>query len=88
MADTLIHTWTLGDRLRKARMEAGFGSSELAVRLETSRTTISNYENDRTVPDAYMLRKWARATTTSVDWLLGDDDQDLITAQYPELLAA
>ncbi len=66
-------TWTLGDRLAKAREHAGIEQAELADRLLRSRATISNYENDVTRPADRVVRAWAEACGVDYAWLVGDD---------------
>lgn len=41
---------TLGQRIRKARLEKGLYQVDLAKRLKVSEMTIVNWENDRTRP--------------------------------------
>ena len=52
-------TWSLGDRLRKARTEAGYTTSQFAKRLGLSRTTVSQWENGRAVPRRGFVIAWA-----------------------------
>ena len=73
---TAVHvpTWTLGDRLRKAREFAGLEQGELADRIGISRGTVSNYELSRgqRPPKRLVLRAWAEITGVPLDWLAGD----------------
>lgn len=69
--------WTLGDRLAKARRMAGISSEEMAERLIRTRSTVSNYEHDRTRPTLAVLRAWSEATGAPLDWLRG------VTVGYP-----
>lgn len=77
MPDTLTPTWTLGDRLRKARMVAGIGSEQMAAIVGVSRGTISNYENDHSDIPARALMKWSAETGVPVEWLMGSDDPEI-----------
>lgn len=66
--------FTLGDRLRKARMRAGLGQLELANKIAASRNTISNYENDHhgpRGPKKMTLRAWAHECGVSFEELTG-----------------
>jgi transcriptional regulator with XRE-family HTH domain len=64
--------WTLGDRLRKARIVAGFEEQRsFAAVLGISQPSISNYEADRTRPNRLVLREWARLTGVDEEWLSG-----------------
>lgn len=59
----------LGDRLAKSLHVAGITSNDMADELEVSRTTISNYLNDRTHPKRLYLRMWALKTGVPIEWL-------------------
>lgn len=68
---TITPTWTLGDRLRKARDVAGITSQDMADRLGVSRNTITNYENDHTSPSVLAVRAYASETGVDIEWLYG-----------------
>jgi len=70
-------TFTLSDRLRKARKSSGLGSNDMAELLETSRTTISNYESGRTEPTATTVARWADITDADLVWIIVGDRADL-----------
>lgn len=67
-------SWTTGDRLRKARRHSGKEAKELAADIGVSPNTISNYENDRVVPDRRTLISWAFATGVPLTWLEHGDE--------------
>ena len=67
-----VPKWTLGDRLRKAREDAGIGSTEMARRLHLTRQTITNYERGHRPPAWLTLKVWAEMTEVDLDWLIGD----------------
>jgi transcriptional regulator with XRE-family HTH domain len=46
---------TVGDHLRKRRMDLEIGRRELAKRLGVSKRTIENWEGDETAPVRWML---------------------------------
>lgn len=66
-------TWTLGDKLRKARTSAGLEQVDLANELGIARNSVANYENGRTTPRRAVLLAWALCTGVSLDWLTEDD---------------
>jgi transcriptional regulator with XRE-family HTH domain len=73
---TVPIAFTLGDRLRKARVRAGMDQQELADRIAASRNTVSNYENGhhgKRGPKVMVLRAWAHACGLTEDDLLGSD---------------
>ena len=61
--------WTIFDRLRKAREDAGLSQQQLADLLESPRATVSNWENGRSNPRPLVLRAWAMATGVDRTWL-------------------
>lgn len=78
--DAPLPTWTIGDRMRKAREEAGISAKQMATRLDMHRNTISGYEHDRIEPKRPVLLVWARLTDVPVEWLTTGRD-DMIPAQ-------
>ncbi len=65
----IVPSWTLGDRLRKARESRGLSQSELAEATGISRRSISTYETDETGPRRPQLIAWAMATGVALEWL-------------------
>lgn len=61
--------FTMGDRLRKAREEAGLGHSELARDIGVSRNTITNYERGHVQPRRGAVILWAMRTGVPLRWL-------------------
>ena len=66
-----IPEWTQGDRLRKAREDAGLDQKELADRIGVSRATISNAEVGSRETLEVTIRAWAMATGVPLAWLQG-----------------
>lgn len=64
-----IPQWTLGDRLRKAREDAGLQQQELADRIGISRRSVSAYESDDSIPRRPVLVVWALGTGVKLHWL-------------------
>jgi transcriptional regulator with XRE-family HTH domain len=64
---------TLGQRLRQARLQAGFTQEELADKLCVSRQAVTKWELDRGTPDIANLQSIARLFDVSVDSLLATD---------------
>lgn len=64
--------FTLRDRCRKARKEAGLEQVELAELIEVTRTTISNYETGKVGvrPMRSTLRRWALVCGVEPAWLI------------------
>lgn len=66
---THIPVWTMGDRLRKAREDAGLSQAELALEVGVSRATVSNAEVGATTPLPITVNAWARITGVPAEWL-------------------
>lgn len=64
-----IPQWTLGDRLRKAREDAGLQQQELAEAMGISRRSVSAYESDASHPRRPVRLSWALATGVKLNWL-------------------
>jgi transcriptional regulator with XRE-family HTH domain len=64
-----IPTWTLADRLRKARELTGLDQGAFAELAGISRTTVTNYEHGKRAPRRLYLRAWAEAAHVDVAWL-------------------
>lgn len=58
-------------RLKEARIEKKLTQEELAKRVNTKKTTISNYETGYSSPSQEMLSDLADILGKSTDWLLG-----------------
>lgn len=67
-----VPTWTLTDRLRKARESAGLDQRGLSVRLGIGHATVGNYERGVTMPKRPLLLAWAMATGVDMEWLAGN----------------
>ncbi|MYL56607.1 helix-turn-helix domain-containing protein [Virgibacillus halodenitrificans] len=61
----------LSQRLKYSRKNNGLTQNELANKLNTTKSTISNYENGYSTPSNEMLISLANALDVSVDYLLG-----------------
>jgi DNA-binding XRE family transcriptional regulator len=77
-------TWTIGDRMRKARVTAGIDTDEMANDIGRTRRTISNYESDSTTAPLLVLRQYAVRCGVPLDWLTGADTEANIIG-YPLL---
>lgn len=61
----------LSDRLRSIRKEKKLTQEQLALLVNTKKTTISNYETGYSTPSNEMLSDLADVLGVSVDYLLG-----------------
>lgn len=62
---------TIGQVIKNKRLEAGHSQEYLADKLGVSRQTISNWENERTIPSADYLKDLSRLYGMSFDALIG-----------------
>jgi transcriptional regulator with XRE-family HTH domain len=68
--------FTLGDRIRKARTEAGLDQRALAAALGVNRNTVALWEHDATQPRTASLIAVAAVTDTDLEWIEGKATQD------------
>lgn len=61
----------LSERLKEARKKKKLTQEELAIKVNTTKGTISNYENGHSSPSNEMLTMLADVLDVSTDWLLG-----------------
>lgn len=65
----VVPTWTLADRLRKARETRGLTQTELGELTGISRRAMSRYESGETTPRRPHVIAWAMATGVALTWL-------------------
>ncbi len=65
----VVPSFTLGDRLRKAREFAELEQSELAARMGVSRATVSSAETGSRRVREITLKMWALSTGVNREWL-------------------
>lgn len=66
-------------RIRDLREDRDLKQTDVAKATGIDQRTISNYENGKTIPDAYALVRLADFFGVSIDYLLGRVDMDLYT---------
>ena len=64
----------LGARIKELRKEFGLSQVDLASRLEVTKQTISNWENENIQPSIDMLVGLSNVFNVTTDYLLGLDD--------------
>ncbi len=65
----------LNERIRKLRLERSWSQVDLAKKLNVTKQSVSNWENDNIQPSIEMLVKLARVFSVSTDYLLGLEDR-------------
>lgn len=64
---------SIGEKIKTAREESGMTQAEAAERLLVSRQTISNWENERSLPDILSVMRMSELYRVSLDELLKGD---------------
>lgn len=70
---------TLGDLLRRARLDAGLEQAELAEKVGVSRAAIGAWERDRSAPDFPWVKRIV--AVTGATWLFEEPYRDDIKTQ-------
>ncbi len=70
--------YDLGLRIREARKRMGLKQKQLADRLGVTKETISRYESNVQTPSLSKVTRLASCLHTSVDYLLGLEDEPVI----------
>ena len=66
---------TVGERIRKAREEKGWTKTKLAKLSGLARSSIRDYEADKSDPQLFSACCIADALGISLDWLSGRKDE-------------
>lgn len=70
---------SFGNILKKIRQENNLTQEELAKKINTSRSNIANYENDKNMPSVDILEKLSKIFGCSIDYLLGKTTENSIS---------
>ena len=70
--------WTIGDRLQKSRVQAGFDKKAFSRKTGISPATILKHESGEMAPKLTYLITWAQVTGATVDWLLTGEEAPLV----------
>lgn len=73
---------SFGNNLKKIRQDNELTQEELAKKLNTSRSNIANYENDKNMPSVDMLEKLSKILNCSIDYLMGKNVENNTSTQY------
>ena len=71
----------IGKKLKNARIEAGLTQEKAAEKIDVSRQTISNWENEKSYPDIISVIALSDLYSVSLDELLKGDQK---MAEHPE----
>lgn len=75
---------SFGNNLKKIRQEHEMTQEELAKKINTSRSNIANYENDKNMPSIETLNNLSEVLNCSTDYLLGKSDTRNNTSNIDE----
>jgi transcriptional regulator with XRE-family HTH domain len=64
-----------GDRLKDLRIENNLTQKDIAEKLNTGKSTISNYEKNNRLPDINVISMFADFFKVSVDYMMGKTDK-------------
>ena len=63
---------SLGTKVKQYREAKGWSQDDLAFRLDTTQTTISNIESDKNIPNSLLLNKLAKELEINMNDLFED----------------
>lgn len=72
----------IGENIRRRREQLGLSQEALAEKLNTSRQTIYNWENEYTSPDASSIKSLCDALNCDVNYLFDEFPNDTIKVSY------
>ena len=68
---------TLGQKIREYRLKRGMTQEELAEKLLSKKSTISEYENNKIDIKISILREIAKVLSTPLSHFLSEEDDDI-----------
>ncbi|MDO4468159.1 MAG: helix-turn-helix transcriptional regulator [Bacillota bacterium] len=74
-----------GIRVKDLREKAGLSMEQLATKLGVSKSRVNMWENSGTIPRGEVLIQLANYFKVSTDYLLGNDDESVISTTNPQL---
>ena len=70
---------SIGTKVRQYREAKNWSQEDLAIRLDTTQTTISNIESDKNIPNSLLLSNIARELEVDINDLLIDSSNNIMT---------
>jgi transcriptional regulator with XRE-family HTH domain len=71
----MLNLQKIGNKITKARKEAGMTQNELSEALYVTHQAISKWENGKSIPSIEMLYAITKLFNISIDYLLNDQDE-------------
>jgi len=75
----------LGSKITELRKQKGWSQSELARHIEVSREIVGRYERNEAVPSIEVAKRLAEAFEVSLDYMVGNADQEVDKATLKRL---
>jgi transcriptional regulator with XRE-family HTH domain len=72
----MSNTLNIGSKISTLRKEKGWSQSDLAQKIDASREIIGKYEHNENLPSNKMVAKMAKAFGVTVDFLIGEGEND------------
>ena len=76
-----VYKQNFSERIKKARIEAGYTQPQVADELNIPKSSISKYETGNLEPDLEKLASLADFYNVSIDWLLGLGPKRIVRAE-------
>ena len=76
----------IGKKLKNARVQSGMTQENVAEKINVSRQTISNWENEKSYPDLQMLIDISNQFEISLDTLIKEDSKMVKTIDKERVL--
>ncbi len=87
MADTRTASNTLGNKIRKLRVQRGWTQKELGLRAGIEGKNVSSYETGHLNPSARTLQRFAEALGVTAEDLLAESPKEpALAVEDPDLL--
>ena len=67
-----------GDQIKELRQAAGLSQVQLAAKLNVSKQSVSNWENNNIMPSIDMLIRISKTFSVSADYLLGLENRQTL----------
>ena len=70
---------TLGQRITRLRKEKRYTQEDLAKKFNVTTQAVSKWENDLSAPDISILKELAKELGVTVDYLLSNEKEEIVT---------
>lgn len=87
MTDLIVPTWTVGERMKKARETAGYSPAQMAELLGVGVRSLHRWESGK-APKRMTMTAWAYHTSVPLEWLETGQVDELPTGRYGAMLAS